>query len=65
MQSDMHSLFPTVGEVYDDRSNFIFGEIDREKREYRQCDFEVAERIAEPKKSIREDIARSYFYMSH
>ena len=65
MQSDMHNLFPTVGEVNGDRSNFIFGEIDGEKREYGQCDFAVAERIAEPKKSIRGDIARSYFYMSH
>ena len=26
-QSDMHNLFPTVGEVNGDRSNFIFGEI--------------------------------------
>ena len=65
MQSDMHNLFPTVGEVNGDRSNFVFGEIDGEKREYGKCDFEVAERIAEPKKSIRGDIARSYFYMSH
>jgi deoxyribonuclease I len=65
MQSDMHNLFPTVGEVNGDRSNFVFGEIDGEEREYGECDFEVAERIAEPNKSIRGDIARSYFYMSH
>jgi len=61
----MHNLFPAVGEVDGDRSNFVFGEIEGEKREYGECDFEVTERIAEPKKSIREDIARSYFYMSH
>jgi deoxyribonuclease-1 len=61
----MHNLFPTVGEVNVDRSNYIFGKIDGEEREYGQCDFEVAERIVEPKKSIRGDIARSYFYMSH
>ena len=65
MQSDMHNLFPSIGEVNGDRSNFVFGEIDGEEREYGECDFEVAERIAEPKKSIRGDIARSYFYMSH
>jgi deoxyribonuclease I len=65
MQSDMHNLFPTVGEVNGDRSNYIFGEIDGEDRKYGECDFEVAERIAEPKKSIRGDIARSYLYMSH
>lgn len=43
----------------------MFGKIDGEEREYGKCDFEVAERIAEPKKSIRGDIARFYFYMSH
>ena len=61
----MHNLFPTVGEVNGDRSNFVFGDIDREERKYGECDFEVAERIVEPKKSIRGDIACSYFYMSH
>ena len=64
-QSDMHNLFLTVVEVNDDRSNFVFGEIYGEERKYGECDFEVAERIAEPKKSIRGDIARSYFYMSY
>ena len=34
MQSDMHNLFPTVGEVNGDRSNFVFGEIDGEERKY-------------------------------
>jgi hypothetical protein len=52
MQADMHNLFPSIGEVNGDRSNFVFGEIDGEEREYGECDFEVAERIAEPKKSI-------------
>ena len=61
----MHNLFPSIGEVNGDRSNFVFGEIDGEEREYGKCDFEVAQRIAEPKKSIRGDIARSYFYMSN
>ena len=65
MQSDMHNLFPSIGEVNGDRSNFVFGEINGEEREYGECDFEVAQGIAEPKKSIRGDIARSYFYMSH
>jgi deoxyribonuclease I len=65
MQSDMHNLLPSIGEVNGDRSNFVFGEIDGEEREYGECDFEVVERIAEPKKSIRGDIARSYSYMSY
>jgi deoxyribonuclease I len=65
MESDMHNLFPSIGEVNGDRSNFVFGEIDGEKREYGECDFEVSPGTAEPKKSVRGDIARSYFYMSH
>ena len=65
MQSDMHNLFPSIGEVNGDRSNFVFGEIEGEERKYGQCDFEVKNRIAEPKESFRGNIARSYFYMSH
>ena len=61
----MYNLFPTVGEVNSDKSNFVFGEIEGEKREYGECDFEVAGKIAELKKTIRGYIARSYFYMSH
>ena len=65
MQSDMHNLFPAVGEVNGDRSNYIFGEINGEDREYGGCDFELENKTVEPKESIRGDIARSYFYMSH
>ena len=65
MQSDMHNLFPSIGEVNGDRSNFVFGEIEGEERKYGQCDFEVKNRISEPKEFIRGNIARSYFYMSH
>jgi endonuclease I len=42
MQSDMHNLFPKVGKVIGDRSNFIFGKIYGEERKYGECDFEVA-----------------------
>jgi deoxyribonuclease I len=59
MQSYMHNLFLSIGEVNGDRSNFVFGKIDGEEREYGECDFELAERIVEPKKSLRGDIARS------
>ena len=60
----MHNLFPSIGEVNGDRSNYSFGEIPNENRNYGQCDFEILNKVAEPKESIRGDIARSYFYMS-
>ena len=66
MEADMYNLVPAVGEVNGDRSNFKFGMIDGEKRAYGQCDVEIdfKARKAEPKPSIRGDIARIYFYMS-
>jgi len=63
MESDMYNLVPAVGEKNGDRSNYEFGEIPGEKREYGACDFEVEDGIAEPAPEIRGDIARIYFYM--
>jgi len=63
MESDLHNLFPAIGEVNGDRSNYIFGEIPGESRIYGQCDIEITKRTAEPNEKIRGDIARSYFYM--
>lgn len=63
--NDLHNLQPSVGEVNGDRSNFRYGMIEGEKRQYGQCDFEVdfnADR-AEPPKNVQGDIARTYFYM--
>lgn len=64
--NDLHNLFPSVGEINGDRSNYRWGMIRGEKREYGQCDIEVDPSIrrAEPPKSVRGDIARTYFYMS-
>ena len=63
MQADMYNLVPAVGELNGDRSNYSFGIIKGEEREYGLCDFEVHGKIAEPKEDIRGDIARIYFYM--
>lgn len=64
MESDMHNLFPAIGEVNGDRSNYPFGEIKGEPRKYGQCDLEIKRKVAEPTESVRGDIARAYFYMS-
>jgi deoxyribonuclease I len=69
MAADMHNLFPSIGEINADRSNHLYGEVIDEPRVYGQCDFELERntggkgRIAEPRESIRGDIARAYFYM--
>ncbi len=65
MEADMHNLFPAIGEVNGDRSNYPFGEISGEPRRYGQCDIEIKKKVAEPTESIRGDIARAYFYMSN
>ncbi len=64
--ANMYNLVPAVGEVNGDRSNFKFGMIEGEKRAYGSCDVEIdfKAKRAEPKPSIRGDIARIYFYMS-
>ena len=59
----MDNLQPAVGELNADRSNYHYGIIPGEPREYGACDFEVEGKLAEPKEDIRGDIARTYFYM--
>jgi deoxyribonuclease-1 len=65
MQADLHNLVPAIGELNADRSNFRYSLIENEPRFYgKNVDFEVdfKKRVAEPKPSIRGDIARIYFY---
>lgn len=67
MESDMHNLVPSVGEVNGDRSNYRYGMIEGETRVYGACDAEVdfKQRVMEPRDMIRGDVARTYFYMSY
>lgn len=66
MEADLHNLHPSLGDLNYARSNFMFGEISGERRDYGSCDFEVdrRRRIVEPMPQIRGDIARSYLYMA-
>lgn len=63
--NDMHNLFPAVGEVNGDRSNFNWGMVEGNKREYGACPIEVDESIrrAEPPNAVKGDVARVMFYM--
>jgi deoxyribonuclease-1 len=64
MESDLYNLVPAIGEVNGRRSNYRFGEIKGEPREFGQCDFEVRSKVVEPHPGIRGDIARVYLYMA-
>ncbi len=66
MESDMNNLVPAIGEINSDRSNFSFANKLPKKGHYRNCEFEIdfKNKKVFPKKEIRGDIARIYFYMS-
>lgn len=63
MQADLYNLYPAVGEINGLRSNYRFGMIAGEHRDFGICDMEIEGRIAEPPARIRGDIARTYMYM--
>ena len=67
IEADMHNLYPSRSDVNQQRSSFRFGEVSGEKRKFgKQCDFEVnyKARVAEPRESVRGEVARSMFYMA-
>lgn len=63
--NDLHNLFPAVGEVNGDRSNFNWGMVEGNKREYGVCPMEIDESIrrAEPPDNVKGNVARVMFYM--
>jgi deoxyribonuclease-1 len=64
MESDLYNLYPAIGEVNGLRSNFRFGMIAGEKRDFGACDMEIdrSAKVAEPSERMRGDIARTYKY---
>jgi len=66
MEGDLHNLQPAIGEINGDRSNYRFSMLAGEERLYGKCDFEVdfKGRKAEPRPTVRGDIARTYLYMA-
>ncbi len=65
MEGDPVNLLPSIGEVNGDRSDKPYGIVEGEPRRYGACDFETGGGVAEPRESIRGDIARIYFYFWH
>ncbi len=63
MEADLYNLYPAIGEVNADRSNYSMAEIPGEKREYGDCDVEIENGKIEPREAIRGIVARTYLYM--
>ena len=66
MESDMHNLVPTIGELNADRANYRFAADKPKVGQYGKCEFEVdfESKRAYVRDEIKGDIARIYFYMS-
>lgn len=66
MEGDLHNLFPAIGEVNGDRSNYRFSDWNGEPFQYGQCDMIVdfKGKKVQPPKVSRGIIARSYLYMA-
>jgi len=66
MQADMHNLFPAVGELNADRSNFRFDFELAQPERYGECQFNVdfKQRRAKVREGIRGVIARDYLYFN-
>ena len=66
MEGDLHNLYPAVGEINADRSNFKFARSVRPDFVYGRCGMKIDRRrqIANPPDSARGIVARAYLYMS-
>ena len=65
LEADPYNLMPVSGALNAIRSNFRYGEVQGEEREYGSCDFETSRgegRFVEPPEWIKGDVARTYFY---
>ena len=65
MEADLHNLYPALATINRARSNYRFGDIPGEAREFGDCDFERDRnaRLAEPRPIARGNVARAIFYM--
>ncbi|MBY5922986.1 endonuclease [Ferrimonas balearica] len=66
MEADLHNLYPAIGEVNGDRSNYRFSDWNGTPNQYGQCQMVVdfKGRQAQPPHAARGAIARAYLYMA-
>lgn len=69
MEGDPLNLRPSNGALNAIRSNYRFGEVPSEPRQFGGCDFEVSKdgegRYVEPPENVKGDVARVYFYFEN
>lgn len=65
MEADLFNLYPSVGEVNGDRSNFNYGMASGVAPQYGQCKTKIDfdQRAAEPRDEVKGLVARTTFYM--
>lgn len=65
MEANLYNLYPSVGEVNGDRSNFNYGMATKTPPQYGQCKTRVDfdQRAAEPRDEVKGLVARTTFYM--
>ena len=66
MEGDPFNLHPALGTLNAHRSDYRYGEVQGEPREFGRCDFEMSApgsgRFIEPPEDFKGDAARVYFY---
>ncbi|MHA6160537.1 endonuclease [Pseudomonas sichuanensis] len=65
MEADLFNLYPAVGEVNGDRSNFNYGMATGVAPQYGQCTTKIdfQQKAAEPRNEVKGLVARTTFYM--
>ena len=65
IEADLHNYYPALKMIARARSNYVFGEVPGEFREFFECDFEqdVRNEVVEARNMALGNIARSLFYM--
>lgn len=65
IEADLHNYYPALLMIIRARSDFPYGEVAGEFREFFECDFELDTRneVVEARKQALGNIARSLFYM--
>ncbi|MFJ4068910.1 endonuclease [Pseudomonas sp. NPDC089996] len=65
MEANLFNLYPSVGEVNGDRSNFNYGMVSGVAPQYGQCTTKVdfQQKTAEPRNEVKGLVARTTFYM--
>jgi len=65
IEADLHNYYPALNMIIRARSDYPYGEIPGEFREFFECDFEldVRKEVVEARDSALGNIARSLFYM--